>query len=296
LTNEYLKSFLEDFSYDPSDAKALLTALEQIQQRPEACAALEEAMAQYAADPACDHGALIALADRAAQHSGVHEYTADLLLYILLSETLLERYREKGIADGIFHNTLLDLRYKLEECKAVKGVVGTFVAGWFAGFYEMTRFAFGRLQFEVIPFEAEYDRNGHHLTADSRVINIHIPRTGTPLDTEACEASYAQAAAFFADQIGGEPAFVCYSWLLYPENRAILPPHSRIRAFMERFDVFRSGISKDRADLWRLFDTDEQHPDRLPADTSVRRAYIEHLKNGGKLGWGYGVFFWGEGA
>ncbi|MBQ9132666.1 MAG: acyltransferase, partial [Clostridia bacterium] len=80
------------------------------------------------------------------------------------------------------------------------------------------------------------------------------------------------------------------SWLLYPQNRQILSPKSNVYRFMERFDVFESKISPEGKDLWRLFDTDEKHPDRLPTDTSMRRAYVEHLKRGGLMGQGKGIY------
>lgn len=60
---------------------------------------------------------------------------------------------------------------------------------------------------------------------------------------------------------------------------------------MKRYDIIKWGVNKHKTDLWRLFDTDECHPDRLPTDTTARRRYARHIKAGGKLGWGYGVFF-----
>ena len=35
----------------------------------------------------------------------------------------------------------------------------------------------------------------------------------------------------------------------------------------------------------------EKHPDRLPEDTRIKKAYKEHLKRGGKIGSGEGLFF-----
>ena len=90
----------------------------------------------------------------------------------------------------------------------------------------------------------------------------------------------------------GDPApFVCSSWLLFPEHKTMLSPKSNTYKFLMRFDIIRASYYKDRSNLWRLFDTMEVHPDRLPADTSFRRCYVEHLKKGGRLGGGYGVFF-----
>ena len=70
----------------------------------------------------------------------------------------------------------------------------------------------------------------------------------------------------------------------------MLPHTSNVYRFMKRFDIIRSGINRSKGDLWRLFDTDEKDPDKLPADTSLRRAYVDRLKNGGNVGWGFGVF------
>ena len=287
---EYLQRFLINGGYDAEDAAYLLSVYDHVQADETAARCMAQAVEEYDED-ACDHGRLMTLADDAAASIGVHEYTAELLVYMILSKPLLARYRERGIDEAVFWNSMLDLKYKLEECKLVKGVIGSFVAGWFEGFFDLTRFALGRLQFEVVPFGAAYEKDGRTLTPDSKVINVHIPRTGTPLLPAECEDAYAQAAAFFADRIEEDVAFACYSWLLYPENETILTQSSNIVRFMKRYDVFKWGVDKNKRDLWRLFDTDESHPDRLPTDTTARRLYVEHIRRGGKLGWGHGVFF-----
>lgn len=285
---QYLFDFLTACRYEPSDIAYLTDVYKRILQNETAHACFAEAEEQYRVGK---QDAVLPLADKAADAVGVHRYTAELLVYLVLSRILKERYDEKGYDESLFYHTLLDLRYKLEECKAVKGIVGSFVAGWFAGFFDMTRFTFGRLQFEVIPFGEHYEKDGKRLCPDTSVLNVHIPRTGTRLDREECEKAYRQAAAFFADRLNSDVAFVCHSWLLFPKNADILPEKSNIVAFMGRYDVFKWGFDPNGNDLWRLFDTDERHPDRLPTDTSARRCYAEYLKNGGMLGWGRGVFF-----
>ena len=57
-------------------------------------------------------------------------------------------------------------------------------------------------------------------------------------------------------------------------------------------DIVESGVNRRGGDLWRLFDTDEKDPEKLPADSSMRRAYVSHLKNGGNVGWGFGVLIY----
>ena len=89
-------------------------------------------------------------------------------------------------------------------------------------------------------------------------------------------------------------AFTCCSWLLYPDNLDILPEKSNVRKFMLEFDIINKFDDKpgEYADMWRLFDMDYTgNFDDYPEDSSLRRAFKAHLKNGGKTGEGYGIFF-----
>ena len=191
---------------------------------------------------------------------------------------------------------MCDLKWKLWECKAVKGSWGSFVAGWFPGFFNLTRFALGRLQFEIVEFDGEYEKDGKKLKKGDKVINVHIPRTLTPLDKKSRDDAYSQAAEFFRNMTDGAPiAFVCSSWLLYPEAEKILPAHSNIRGFMADYDIIRSKVDEegDYHNMWRLFDMDFTGDfNDYPEDSSLRRAYKKFLLDGNRTGSGYGVFFY----
>ena len=151
----YLSDFLTKQRYDAADAAVLLAAYDRIMQHPAAAALWAEAEALYDADHLCDYKEIIEKADGAAALSEVQEYTAELLIFLCLTRRLRQRYEERGIDPAIFERSVEDLRYKLEECKLVYGIVGSFVAEWFAGFFRLKRFGLGRLQFEVVDF-------GHH--------------------------------------------------------------------------------------------------------------------------------------
>ncbi len=173
----------------------------------------------------------------------------------------------------------------------VKGVCGTFVLKWFWGFYKLERFALGRLQFEIVEFGSEYEKNGLSLSADSRVINVHIPRTGTHLDRESVLTSYRLAADFYRPIIGEKIAFVCSSWLLFPRNKKLLKPGANLISFIDDYDIYASGEYPNYTEVWRLFDTEfDGDVSHLPADSSLRRAYIDLISRGEKTGWGKGVF------
>ncbi len=287
---KYLIGFFGEFGYDDKDARDLLRAYDTMTAGVTSFGLFNKALLAYKSDISMDYKAEIFDRTRKiSELTGVHDYTVELLVFMCMTKHLKEVYAEKGIDMRIYRDSVLDLKWKLDECKAVKGICGSFVSPWFRGFFDLTRFALGRLQFEIITTWQDYEKNGVKLKRDkSKVINVHIPRTGTPLDKESCDKAYAQAREFFKDQVGESCPFVCYSWLLYPENKNILQPNTNTYRFMSEYDIIGWEVNNGE-DLWRLFDTDEKNPDRLPADSSMRRAYIEHLKNGGRVGCGFGV-------
>ena len=287
---EYLISYFDEFEYEKNDARQLLCAYDIITKCEKADRAFCDALSAYGASISIDYQTeILNRASIASKASGVHTYTAELLMFICMTKRLRELYVQQGIDMQIYKDSVLDLKWKLEECKAVKGICGSFVAPWFVGFFDLTRFALGRLQFEIIKFPYDYKKDGLVLKKDeSRVINVHIPRTGTPMDKQSCDKSYARAREFFKAEVGENCPFVCHSWLLYPDNKNILPQNTNTYRFMSEFDVFEWGHN-DGEDLWRLFDSDEKDPYKLPTDTTLRRCYVQHLKRGGRLGWGCGV-------
>ena len=287
---EYLTSFFKEFEYEDKDVQCLLCAYDTITANESADKLLIEVLSAYEANISMDYQTEVFSRTRQiSEITKVHDYTVELLVFMCMTKHLKSVYSEKGLDMQIYKDSVLDLKWKLEECKLVKGICGSFVSPWFCGFFDLTRFALGRLQFEIITTWQDYKKNGVKLERDkSKVINVHIPRTGTPLDKDSCDSAYAQAREFFKEQVGENCPFVCYSWLLYPENKDILPPHTNIYRFMSEYDIVGWEVNYGE-DLWRLFDTEEKNPHRLPADSSVRRCYVEHLKKGGRVGCGFGV-------
>ncbi len=288
---EYLTALFTAQGYLPADAEYLLSVYDRIYASSAAAAIFDGALALYDADENCNYDEIIRAADDVAALLAVHPYTTELLVFLCMTRRLRARYAERGLDEGIFYNTVLDLRYKLDECKLVYGTVGSFVAPWFVGFFNLTRFALGRLQFELVPFGSHYERDGHLLTPDSRAINIHIPRSGEPLTPEACRAAYTLAKAHFASAVTDPAPFVCNSWLLAPFHEHILPHGTNTYKFFASFEILESTPDKEGKNLWRLFDTMERNPARLPVDTTLRRAYVAHLTAGGSMSTARGLFF-----
>ena len=282
----------------PEDAqKDFANALDRIAADRVATAWLKHLVAQHDADMNCNYNQMMSDIRVLGDTLGIHNYTSDMLLFLALGEKLRERYIEKGIDEKLYYTAMNDLRCKLEECRLVHGINGTFVAFWYPGFFQMTRFAFCRLQFEVIQLKKDYEVGGISLPVGTKFLNMHIPKTGTRLDHDEVLESYRQAAAHFADQLEGQPiVFTCNSWMLDTWHTTVLSPTSNMIAFYNDFKIVETGFYKDYSSVWRIFDKQyDGDVDALPTDSTLRRAYAERIRRGEPTGYSRGIFIWKDG-
>lgn len=237
-----------------------------------------------------------ALSETALERSGtgISGDGADLLLILASLPYLHDRYRKENIPDDIFYDSMDDIRCKVRECIECKGEAGTFVAGWYDGFFNMTRFAYGRFQYEPVVYGGDVIRLscGSVLERGGTFINFHIPSSGVPLTDDVRLDSYRRAYPHYAHLFGdGVVIFGCDSWLLYPAHRGFLPEGSNILRFMDDFEVIKGRDEPVFGDKWRVFGRfSDLDADKLPRDTSLRAAYADRLTSGKPTGEGFGVF------
>ena len=211
-------------------------------------------------------------------------------------KNLKEKYTLLGIEESVYYRTMLDLKCKLLECMECEKVPGTFVTGWFEGFFRLTRVSYGRFEYEVSTYTSDEPytmKCGKVIKKGDRYIGFHIPSSGVPLTDEVRLNSYKEAykrvSKFFDD---GIVIFGCGSWLLYPKHREFLPERLNIRRFMDDFELVEWSEDKNGFyDIWRIFGRDAKLPyDKLPKDTTLKKAYAEWLSAGNKGGRGVGLF------
>ncbi len=200
-------------------------------------------------------------------------------------------YREREIGDDIYYPSMRELTVWSKTCAREFGHIGLREWGWVTAFFDASIVRLGRLEFHDVAFRdgLVWEKDGVTVRGGDRVINMHIPEDG-PLDPDAVQDAFRRAYRYFKRT--GRAVFVCDSWLLWPGNYDFLGPNSRIRAFMDNFEIIRRADGKNIKDLWRVFGhRDSYDPATLPRNTELQRRLADFLaKNGGVTGGGYGVF------
>lgn len=216
----------------------------------------------------------------------LHRYTVDMIFLLSFAPDLRRAYAEKGISEEIFRDTMLDLQYKLMECKTVYGVWGTFVAWWYRDFFRCKRFALGRLQFEYIPFP--YSQYRGLVSQGKPVLTFHIPSSG-PLRPDCVDASLQKAYRFYRCS-GVIPVFFS-SWLIYPPHQKLYPQNSNLAKFCRLFDMIGQKDDLKNGNYWRIFQAPFS-PEALsdaPENTSLQRSFKRYLQEGNHMGSGHGM-------
>ncbi len=293
-TKKYLVGFFEKNEFPEKAIVELCSALDKIVESKEYSRSFLEIISRYGDDVNIDYKKLDEDISALAAASDIHNYTLNMLAYVAMTKRLREHYISRGIALSVFDRSMLDFKYKLVECMEIYGVAGTFVTPWLAGFLRLIIFGLGRLQFEVKPLGINCVVDGTELAEDSPAINVHIPRTGGKLGHQEVTEAYKMAAEFFKESFCGKPVvFMCISWLLWKEHLNMLPPEANMCKFIGDYTIIKNYDYKDYRELWRLFDKNyDGNPDNLPADSTLRRKYIEHIKEGKPTGSAWGVFIY----
>jgi hypothetical protein len=288
---EYTKNFLSEFSYKAEAVYEILGNLKIIFENEEARKTLERAKGIMCREGSAEPKEYLDLLDPLEKILGISKYGIYLVLYILATEDLREKYKAISLPYTVEYDTLLDLRNKCYECHMLTSTYGLYSAPWMLGYYRLERFAFGGLQFNL----SEYGSNetvidGREVKLGDKAIAIHIPRSDRPFDRESRLDSYKRAYRFFKDSFTEERIpFICSSWLLYPFNREVLCEGSNILSFMDEFKITK--VTDESHWLWRIFGVFyEGDVEAMPEDTRLKRAYKERLRQGKTSGSGYGVF------
>lgn len=118
----------------------------------------------------------------------------DLLAALLWSQKLLNDYQRHQLPDEVFYHTIDDIGRWASEYWSYSGKIGLAESAWLTNHLTLRLFQLGRLQFCMEP--ADFSAPAFGLEPGEPLVSVHICRGGS-LDPAACDASFAQARAFF---------------------------------------------------------------------------------------------------
>ncbi len=167
-----------------------------------------------------------------------------------------------GLTDEESWQTLQDLPRHAHLDRLLHGTPGLRKGWWVELAFSGRLFQLGRLQFE--PRES--------------FLAVHIPEEGGSLAPAAVDASLARAREVFPDHAEAR----CSSWLLDPQFATLLPARSNIVSFQGRFEPVADEGADPRV-LEFVFHTLDPDLARLPRETTLQRAIVDHLRGGGRL-------------
>lgn len=292
--SDFIADFMNRYAYPAEAIEAFTRVLKRLDSEKDFGDKMDSLVEGYMYPEAHDMQEYLNGVIELSKEYNENECTLDFVFLLLCTPIVYERYMERGISEQLFWDTMADMKYKLIECIKCEEVPGTFVAGWYNGFFRLERFCYGRYQFEECTYDFNFDfvtKDGHRLTKGQKMIGFHIPSSGVPLTDEvrmdAFRKAYEVYKHLFPD---GIMFFWCGSWLLYPRHKEFLPENSNILKFMGDFELICWSEAEEFHDGWRIFDKDSDLPvDKLPRDTSLRRAYADWFLAGNKGGSGCGV-------
>lgn len=203
-----------------------------------------------------------------------------------------DNYSALGIPDKIIEDTFQDvsLRANLYFLKTGKIGISKEDSLWFRHIMNISIFKIQSLQFQ--PFSMTYldeetlgepymiftKEQKEMLPTGAHVINCHIQH-GADLSIENIKASFYDAQALFKTIYPKIEfrAFLCYSWLLYPDMLSLLSEDSKIKTFAENFEII-SKIQDSEQAFENLFGKVYKRPLKIERPTFLQKIAKENPK------------------
>lgn len=123
-------------------------------------------------------------------------------------------------------------------------------------------------------------------------IGVHIPG-GEPLTPEGFQASIQQAIEFFPKHFPAYPfkAMWCHSWMMDGQLKQHLPPDSNLVKFLDEFYLLPYPNTSGWQHIERIFGRKTIDLATVEAKTSLQRAVLDHMRQGGAWHCAAGVIF-----
>jgi len=228
---------------------------------------------------------------------GGHTDMARALMLAGALPELEERYNALGIGRDVLSDSLFHFAACMDDHYSEYGEYGITERSmkWLIYTFTGRLFRLGRLQFMHARFDAEIqepdDSSRRFPMSGDDILDVHIPAGPPPLAPGPVHESYRAALRFYGRffpelQI---TSFHCYSWLLSPVLKKLLPPESNIIKFLTGYYIFETEEDGNRNVFKHLFRVHPDDPADLPDSTSLLKAAKRYIIAGGCIYPGRGV-------
>lgn len=193
------------------------------------------------------------------------------------SADLYDFYREKGIDDGIYFDTMKCYPRFIGETYRMTGRFCFDREWWTVRQAGGCLFCIGALEYEI----AETDQK--------KGIELHIP-SGADLSPDAVSQSLSSAGRFFAKYFPetGQAEYHGHSWILDRQLKGMLGEDSNIIRFQNRFEITDEGEPGTECIRW-VYGTGTNDYASLPERTTLQREMKRHLLAGGVIREAHGI-------
>lgn len=201
------------------------------------------------------------------------------IMFLYFCEELSRQYKERGISDDIFFESIKYLPDTL-----VKGGFKVDKDAWVVLSLKFEIFRLGRLQFQMSKIYPEGKDGG--FTGDENVIDVHIPADGGSVYPEVVDEAFELAEKFFKTHFPEYEYkyYTCFSWMLDDALSEYLDVESNIIKFQKRFKI----IHKREQDsiihfLFKFGFTDREEIREIEPKSEFARKIKEKALSGGKF-------------
>jgi hypothetical protein len=235
--------------------------------------------------PRTDYYLCLESLDDLVANTEISPYTAKFIFICMCAPYAYNNLVKLGFDEDIIKNSFSDYKIKLQECLDVYNIAGTFVAPWFLGLIHGRCIKLGRLQFATENTKCDYNKFGLNIKSGDPVVAIHIP-SGEKLTFESVMNSLDLAYKHFNAK--GNMAFTCHTPFLYNDYVNVFNK-GNIKKFIDLFEVVDNHQDETFSNCWRFFNCNyDGKPDNLPNNNSLQNSFINHIKNNGTHGYGFG--------
>lgn len=208
-----------------------------------------------------------------------------------------ELYKKENLSDELYSDNMKDIDIWANKYEKINGFKGLYQEhfNWINSILEMKVIKLGRLQFELLnKTDKIFDLVPEKHKENSILVNVHIREDGK-LIPSACKTSYKRAWDYYKSKrlSFSEITFTCYSWLLNPDLKLLLPENSNIIQFQKKYKFLSFKENEEKPQIIeRVFGLGNEKLENCSQNTILQKNLKKFWEKGYKFPMVKGYFIY----